>query len=213
MRKRFNLIVLILPLMPMTGDAIQATLRTRDGLEVNGMLAPSPRADRLSISTPQRFQQISVFFKEIQSLSLAEKESTNPNLLNRLEALLPTLPYWDPSAKETILAHIEERGNQKDWETVFIWANRIEPFLTNEALQRKGSLMKGWALFEMGLFEQADATLRPITQSISPLNAPLRLCRLKAALAEHFGQAAEARHWQAIPALQIPSKVPLHINP
>ncbi|MFO7724271.1 MAG: hypothetical protein R6V45_01875 [Oceanipulchritudo sp.] len=193
--------VLALP----AGADLNVSGHTRGGMEFTGRLAGT--GDRMLHILPPENPEISLLgipTESLESLTVPFPDSPSARFQDELERLLPLLPFWDRSSRESLLAWADSLQALDDWPRLYLWTSHLADSAPEDGLRHRALLLKARALYELGLFIQLDKELERINRAFSPLEAPLLLCWLNAHRARDHGDDQQARFWARLPALRIP---------
>lgn len=151
-----------------------------------------------------RKTQVGIPLESLNSVQLIrESDAENGSLLNRLESCVELLPLLDEPSRGMLLMELHALAANADWQAVYLHASRLAKVASGSDFQTQCFLLKAWALYELGLHQQALQETRILVASTDALDAPPRLCWLMARLAS---EPAEVRFWSLLPTLQIPSQ-------
>jgi hypothetical protein len=120
-----------------------------------------------------------------------------------IEDWIPLLPLWDDATRSRMTKILEQAAGKEDWSRVHKWTSSLLNAFPQGPEIDQLKLIRAWALYELGLIEEAGRQSRDLADSMDPMKAPSRLCWLMAHLC---GDLSESLAWARLPALQIPSQ-------
>lgn len=201
----FQIALVIAILNPLDGyGQVEFSGKTLAGMDFSGRLTGLDSSTLfLQSLSGNSALQVGIPLKAIGSLELSKSLDAD-SLLLELESCSGLLPYLSRESLSEIMVTLLPVAEKWSWESLYLWAGRIEANLEDPELRLQATMQKLRAMLELGHFQMLGAELESINDSIDPVSAPALLCWLNAESLRHSGEREESLFWANLPNLQIP---------